>query len=147
MHQRNLAGLFRDHHHITVGQLRQPQGRRQGLGQRDEADVADDQLRGLFGGDDRTLDRARERALAGGMLDVERVDRICRLDDAQARALRAAARSDATPILDKDETGSGSAPSPWRCGASGRRPGDGSNDAPDDRAFPDRADELRAASL
>lgn len=56
----------------------------------------DDQLRGLFGGDDRTLDRARERALAGGMLDVERVDRICRLDDAQARALRAAARSDAT---------------------------------------------------
>lgn len=55
----------------------------------------DDQMRGMFGGDDRILENARERVLAGGMLDVERLDRICRLDEEQAHACRAAARIDA----------------------------------------------------
>lgn len=55
----------------------------------------DDQMRGMFGGDDRILDSARERGLAGGMLHVERLDRICRLDEEQSRACRAAARIDA----------------------------------------------------
>lgn len=58
----------------------------------------DIQINAMLGGDEGSVERSREKALVGAALEVELVDRICRLDEEQARTCRAAARIDAVGV-------------------------------------------------
>lgn len=56
----------------------------------------DDQVNAMLGGGDRPVEAARRNALDARLLEVDYLDRICRLDEAQARTCRVAARIEAS---------------------------------------------------